>query len=115
MGQTDFRQFDKYTEKAVSDLMSLGSDPAMAGFVAVIAMFPMINLANFLTLLEKLADRSVVRELADEIETYLASEQINMTKKVAAEIGPTVAEGCELALEVYRAFLRDLKQRQGPE
>ena len=45
-------------------------------------MFPMLgNFANFLTLLEKLADRSVMRELADEIETYLASEPIDITKK----------------------------------
>ena len=104
-----FDHFDKHMEKAVNDLMSLGSDPAMAGFVSTIAVFPMLNLGLLTTLVETLGGTGATRKVADELETVLAKEQLEAIAKVSERMGPTVADGCELALEVYRAFLRDLK------
>lgn len=103
-GAINFDHFDQHMEKAVKDLMSLGSDPAMAGFVSTIAVFPMLNLALLTTLVEELSGAAVTRKVADEMETFLAKFQIESKIEVSDRMGPTVADGCELALEVYRAL-----------
>ena len=109
MNNISFSQLDKYSDKAVSDLLSLGSDPAMAGFVSGLMFLPIVNFYFAVKLLEGMSGKDLLRELADGIETQLASAQVDATNIAAEKHGQTVADGYELALESYRAFLRDLK------
>ena len=51
----------------------------------------------------------LIRDVAGELETLLAKESVDGLAEVAEELGEIVASGCELAIESYRAFLRDLK------